>query len=164
MLKDFLGTEWQSACMGCQIANETTTPPGGVLFKTKFFHINQDPIIPMPGFFVIASNRHIQKLSELTDEEFTEYAKLIQISRKIIEEVFEIEYVTMVEEEHSCHFHTWFFPWSKALLDGRRPSLDLIRPLMNEARNIGITAEEWQNMLNKLDIAKDEFKRQFQNG
>jgi len=142
---DFLGNKWPQECMGCLIASGKMEPPGGLLYKSENFHINQDPLVPMEGFLVITSNRHIQRISDLTDDEFSEYSNLIKITRRLIKDIFNIEFVTMVEEEMSIHFHTWFFPWSKKILSNiEKPSLNEIRPFMEKTIESGISESATQ--------------------
>ena len=56
---DFLGNEWTIDCMGCAISNGSMLVPGGMIQRTKNFCVHQDPLIPLPGFLVIASIRQI---------------------------------------------------------------------------------------------------------
>ena len=70
---DFLGNEWDVDCMGCAISNGSMQVPGGFVQKTSYFAVHQDPLIPLPGFFVIGSLRHIRSMSEMQDVEYQEY-------------------------------------------------------------------------------------------
>ena len=155
MSKDFLGNEWPSSCMGCLIYQEEMEPPGGILYKSKHFHINQDPLIPMQGFLVIGSNRHIQKITEMTKEEYIDYCSLFKITRDAIQLIFNVPYITTIQEEHSVHFHTWFFPWSVELLNlYPKPSLAYVRTIMNEFLGQTITKEQWGSLKMKLAQVK----------
>ena len=107
--RDFLGDEWDIDCMGCAISNQLMTVPGGFIRKTNHFCVHQDPLIPLPGFLVIASLRHIQSISEMHKSEYDEFSALIRITHHAIKEATKIEYLTIVQEESSIHFHLWFF-------------------------------------------------------
>lgn len=156
MSKDFLGNEWPSKCMGCLICQEEMEPPGGILYKSKHFHINQDPLIPMHGFLVISSNRHIQKITEMTEEEYLDYCNLFKITRDAIQRIFDVQYITTIQEDHSVHFHTWFFPWNDELLSlYPKPSLAYIKTIMNEYLGQTITKEQWESLKIKLTQVKE---------
>ena len=62
---DFLGKQWISDCMGCAIAAGNMPVPGGFMQRSQYFCVHQDPLIPLPGFLVIASMRHFQSIDEM---------------------------------------------------------------------------------------------------
>jgi len=62
---DFLGKQWISDCMGCAIAAGSMPVPGGFIRRGRYFVVHQDPLIPLPGFLVIASMRHFQSIDEM---------------------------------------------------------------------------------------------------
>lgn len=151
MSTDFLGNRWPDSCMGCLIASGEMVPPGGILLKTDHFHLHQDPLIPLPGFLVLGANRHIQRIQDLSGEEFREYARILQRARSVIDTFFDVRFVTMIEEECSPHFHTWFFPWTEQLLQSvAHPSLSAIRPIMESYRGRIIDPEEWLSLEGRL--------------
>ena len=103
--KDFLGNEWNHDCMGCAINNQSMSVPGGFIQKTSHFCVHQDPLIPLPGFLVIASLRHIRSISEMRESEYDEFSELVRITHHAIKEATQIECLTIVQEESSIHFH-----------------------------------------------------------
>jgi len=115
--KDFLGQEWDIDCMGCAIKDQSMTIPGSFIKKTQHFLVHQDPLIPLPGFLVIASTRHIRSISDMDNIEYDEFAKLIRDVHNAIKKVTRVEYLTLVQEERSAHFHLWFFPWTQEVID-----------------------------------------------
>ena len=142
--KDFLGNEWDIDCMGCALADGSMSVPGGFVQRTKSFCVHQDPLIPLPGFLVIASLRHIRSISEMTEAEYDELSQLIKSTLQAIKEATKIEFLTIVQEESSVHFHLWFFPWTKEVVDTYgSPSLTKIRDIMADLRKRSLSQDEW---------------------
>ena len=145
--RDFLGKEWEIDCMGCAIADGSMSVPGGFIRESKSFVVHQDPLIPLPGFLVIASLRHLRSISEMTDAEYEEFATLVRITHQAIKEVTKIEHLTIVQEERSIHFHLWFFPWTNEVVERYgSPSLSKIRDIMADLRKQTLRAEEWAEL------------------
>ena len=142
--RDFLGNEWDIDCMGCAINNQSMLVPGSLIKQTQYFCVHQDPLIPLEGFLVIASLRHIRSILEMQDPEYDELSNLIRTSHSAIKEATKIEYLTMVQEENSIHFHLWFFPWTEAVVERYgQPSLSKIREIMADYRKHPIGKSEW---------------------
>ena len=141
--------------MGCAIGDGSMLVPGGFLQKTQHFGVHQDPLIPLPGFLVITSLRHIQSIFEMQDSEYQELAKLIQTARRAIQEVTNIDSLTIIQEESSIHFHLWFFPWTQDLIKRHgKPSLTRIREIMLDYRKKPIDEVEWQELEKSLEKIK----------
>jgi diadenosine tetraphosphate (Ap4A) HIT family hydrolase len=69
IIKDFINNEWSCKCIGCSIGSGEVVPPGGIITETKNFVLHQDPEVPIKGFLIIASKKHIQSISQITPEE-----------------------------------------------------------------------------------------------
>ena len=108
--KDILGNEIKSECVGCAIVRGEIQLPGGVIYDGKSIILAADPEIPIPGFLIITSKRHIQSFAELSSEERTEIGDIIALAQKAIKDLKIAETVTLVQEERSKHFHIWIFP------------------------------------------------------
>ena len=67
-IKDFLGNEWTFDCLGCAIANREIEIPGGVIYNGKAVFLGADPEVPIPGFLIISSKRHVTSFSQFTKE------------------------------------------------------------------------------------------------
>lgn len=154
-VKDFLGCEWELSCMGCEIASGAMQVPGGILKQTHYFCVHQDPLIPLPGFLVIASTRHIRSIGEMQADEYVEFAQLVKSVHQAIKCGCGIEFLTIVQEEHSSHFHLWFFPWTEAVTEKYgRPALTAIRGIMADYRQQPISAEEWEKLQGAIEKIK----------
>lgn len=69
IVEDILGKEWNCECIGCSIGTGEITPPGEVIMSTDNFVLHEDPEIPIKGFLIVASKKHIKSISELSLEE-----------------------------------------------------------------------------------------------
>jgi diadenosine tetraphosphate (Ap4A) HIT family hydrolase len=144
---DFLGNEWDVDCMGCAIGAQSMLVPGGFIRRTQYFCVHQDPLIPLPGFLVIASIRHIQSISEMQELEYEEFSRLLKITQHAIKEAIQVKYLTLVQEESSPHFHLWFFPWTQKLIERYgAPSLNHIREIMADQRKRSMEPAEWKEL------------------
>lgn len=108
--KDILGNEIKSECVGCAIVKGEIQLPGGVIYDGKSIILASDPEIPIPGFLIITSKRHIQSFSELSSEERAEIGDTIVLAERALKYLKIAETVTLVQEERSKHFHIWIFP------------------------------------------------------
>jgi hypothetical protein len=153
--KDFLGNEWDIDCMGCAIADGSISVPGDIIQKTQHFVVHQDPLIPLPGFLVIASLRHIRSISEMSDAEYDEFAHLVRTTHRVIKEITKIEHLTIVQEERSIHFHLWFFPWTKEVIEKYgSPSLSKIRDILADLRKHNLDSTEWEELKKSINQIK----------
>jgi diadenosine tetraphosphate (Ap4A) HIT family hydrolase len=142
--RDFLGNEWEIDCLGCAISAGRMPVPGGMIHQTQHFCVHQDPLVPLPGFLVIATVRHIRSLSQFQGTEHEEFFDFIKTAHRAIKESVDAEYLTTIQEESSPHFHLWFFPWSPGVIrQYGSPSLVKIREIMADKRKRPIDAEEW---------------------
>jgi diadenosine tetraphosphate (Ap4A) HIT family hydrolase len=145
--KDFLGNDWDIDCMGCAIGDQTMSVPGGLIQRTQYFCVHQDPLIPLPGFLVIASIRHIRSISDMQVSEYDEFSGLVRTVHSAIKEVTKTGYLTIVQEENSNHFHLWFFPWTQSVIEQYgQPSLTKIREIMADFRKQTIDKREWKEL------------------
>ncbi len=148
---DFLGCEWDIECMGCAIGDGSMLVPDDFIQKTKHFFVHQDPLIPLPGFLVIASRRHYQSIADMQEAEYNEFSALVRDARSAIKKAIEVEYITIVQEESSIHFHLWFFPWSQSLIEKYgKPSLSKIREIMSDFRKQPIGEVEWKELAESI--------------
>lgn len=154
---DFLGNEWDIDCMGCAISNLSMPVPGGFIQTTRHFAVHQDPLIPLPGFLVIASVRHIQSISEMQASEYEELARLIRATHQAIKTITKIESLTLVQEESSVHFHLWFFPWAQDVIKRYGPpSLTKIREIMLDYRRQPIDKAQWKKLEESIEQLKSK--------
>ena len=103
-------------CMGCVKATGKVNV--GEILKTKNFDISQDFELPINGFIVIGSLRHIETISEMTKEEKQELIVIIDETIRALKNIGVCsEYDVVWEEKEGNHFHAWLMPRHKYLLD-----------------------------------------------
>jgi diadenosine tetraphosphate (Ap4A) HIT family hydrolase len=153
--RDFLGYEWDIDCMGCAIRDGAMRVPGGFIQKTQYFCVHQDPLIPLPGLLVIASLRHMQSIADMQDVEYNEFSRLLRTAQSVIKKATGVEYLTIVQEENSIHFHLWFFPWTQNVVEKYgKPSLSNIREIMSDYRKQSISDVEWNELEESIEKIK----------
>ena len=154
-ISDFLGNEWNIDCMGWAVSNGMMLVPGGMIQRTKNFCVHQDPLIPLPGFLVIASTRHIKSISEMQEVEYKEFSILVKTTHQAIKDATKIEHLTIIQEESSIHFHLWFFPWIESVINRYgQPSLTKIRQIMIDYRKQAISESEWMELEKSIEKIK----------
>lgn len=158
--KDFLGSEWNIGCMGCAVSQGSMSVPGGFIQRTKYFCVHQDPLIPIEGFLVIASTRHIQSISEMEDFEYEEFSRLVRNVQRAIKVATQVDHLTLVQEENSIHFHLWFFPWTESVIEKYgRPSLSKIREIMAVFKTQQIDETEWKELERSINGIREQLTR-----
>ena len=153
--KDFLGNTWEVDCLGCAIARQELQVPAGLIRRTGYFCVHQDPLIPLAGFLVIASLRHIHSLSEMTAAEYVDFSMLVRDTHAAIKKAIQVEFLTLIQEEHSVHFHLWFFPWLPEIIQKYgEPSLTTIRAIMGDYSRQPIRSLEWEKLQKTIESLK----------
>ena len=119
VIRDLTGQEQTlNYCLGCEIAKGDLVPFGGILYKDKYFTITQDFELPIDGFIVISTIRHVEKFTDLTDEERVELVNLINRTLNILREnQIAEEFNVILEEKQGYHFHIWLMPRHKWMIE-----------------------------------------------
>ncbi len=123
----------QKTCLGCALTKGELETIGGIIAETPYFQARQDYAIPIPGFVIIGSKRHIQSIDEFTSAERTDFIELLFTMRKRMRERLSIDTVYLIQEEDSPHFHIWLFPrydWMKDF--GKK--IKSVKPIMQWAK------------------------------
>jgi hypothetical protein len=91
----------------------------------------------------------------MQEVEYEELSWLIWTAQRAIKEVTRVRYLTIVQEESAVHFHLWFFPWTRSIMERYgEPSLAKIRAIMADQRKQAIGNEEW----GKLDKSIEKIR------
>ncbi|MCK4745281.1 diadenosine tetraphosphate hydrolase [Candidatus Parcubacteria bacterium] len=150
---NFRGQSKKIACLGCARAKGEISV--GDILKSKYFDAHQDYEIPIPGFVIISSKRHIQSVDEFTEAEQQDFIKFLCRLRQGIRKMLKISVVYLIQEEDtSHHFHVWVFPrysWMQKQF-GRK--IESVRPIMEYAKKNLKT----KNNLKKVDSATQKLK------
>jgi diadenosine tetraphosphate (Ap4A) HIT family hydrolase len=157
-MKDFMNNEWKPECIACEIGKGNIIPPGGIIKETENFFIQQDLEIPLKGFLIIASKKHLKSITQLTLDEVTELANLLYKSRLALSEISDINEVVIIQEERSNHFHVWLFPkynWMDELFEN---SLTDIRKIMQYVKLNMKNEKNIKEVLSTADFLRDIMK------
>ena len=154
---DFLGNKLEYDCMGCAITNKEISIPGGIIFEGKYSILGADPEIPIPGFMVLNSKRHINSVSDLSKEERYEIIDIIYFAEKALRELKITEEVTLVQEEKSKHLHIWIFPNYKWMTEKFGKGIKYLRDISEYAKN-NVKEKDIKEILEVIDKIREYFK------
>lgn len=121
----------------------------GIIKVTKSFAAEQDSEIPIPGFIIISSKKHVLSIEEFGKKELQEFVGLASDIRKAMKKALGIKIVYLFQNEDTpnSHFHLWMFPrypWMKKF--GIR--IQSVRPIMEYAR------ENMKTIKNLKEVSK----------
>jgi diadenosine tetraphosphate (Ap4A) HIT family hydrolase len=136
LIVDIHGHAKKIACLSCATQNGEVEPPGGSIFTSKYFDAHQDYEIPIPGFVIITSKRHLKSVDEFTDAEQRDFIKTLCRLRLAMRKALGIKIVYLFEREDATisHFHIWLFPrysWMEKKFGLRISS---VKPILEYAR------------------------------
>lgn len=158
IVQDILGKEWNCKCIGCSIGNGEITPLGEIIMNTENFVLHQDPEVPIKGFLIIASKKHIKSLSELTCEESQELFGLVYRARIALKNIEDIKEAAIIQEERSDHFHLWLLPRYEWMDEKFKNSLSTVREILFYAKDNYKTEENISDVLATVGIIRDYMK------
>ena len=160
-MKDLTGKDCQiNGCMGCEIVNGNLKPYGGIVFRNEYFTVAQDFELPINGFIIISSIRHVEKFTELTDEERESLFKLMNKTLGILENNKIAErYNIILEEKENCHFHVWLMPRHKWMDEKFGKITKNIKPIMDYSINNMRTQENFEQIAKTCELLKQELSK-----
>ncbi|MBQ2864398.1 MAG: hypothetical protein IJE91_02895 [Clostridia bacterium] len=135
VITDFIGVNHEiNGCLGCALNNNPAINPCGIIYKNNSFSVSQDIELPINGFIILTSNRHIEKFTELTMQEVSDLGALITKCLNIMRSngVAE-EFNIVLEEKAGSHFHVWLMPRHKWMLEKFGKVLKNIKPIQEYA-------------------------------
>lgn len=124
-------------CIGCALQQGKIKSIGEKAGETKNFEVRQDYEIPIPGFMILSSKKHLKGIEDFNVEQRKEYIEFMFRIRKAMTKILGIDYAYVIQEEDSIagssHFHVWLFPrydWMKKFGRG----IKSVKPIMEYAR------------------------------
>ncbi len=155
---NFKGKKKKVGCLGCAIEKGEISDKFVVL-KTKYFAVEQDFEIPIPGFLILRTRRHIRSIEEFNKCERKEFIQVLIDSRNAQRKVLKVETIYLHQEEDtSHHFHVWMFPryeW----MDNHGTKIESVRPIMEYARNDLKTSDNVKSVEESITKLKNYFKK-----
>ena len=107
---DILEKEIEFECMGCDIANHKLIPPGGYVYEDDFINVSAYTEIPITGFKILSTNKHIKSLTEMSEIERINIMKILNKTISAIKKANIAKEVLLIQQEKSNHFHIWIVP------------------------------------------------------
>lgn len=103
-------------CLACRLNGNPSPVPGGRIAETKHW-IVEHCVGPFGiGAVVIKTKAHIESFSECSDREIEEFARLLKITHRALEEVFETRKIYLSKwGEETPHLHVILQPISKQI-------------------------------------------------
>ena len=139
------------------VSDYRTKGGDGYNFEGKYSILGADPEIPIPGFMVLNSKRHINSVSDLSKEERYEIINVISLAEKALKELNIVEEVTLVQEERSMHLHIWIFPNYKWMTEKFGKGIKYLRDISEYAKN-NVKEKDIKEILEVIDKIREYFK------
>lgn len=137
------GIETEVECIGCALQKGLIKSVGDFILETKHFIVSQDYEVPIAGFLVLASKRHISSILDFTSDEENEFFELMKKIRLSLKEVLGIKYVMqfcneskIISTRNPSHFHYCFLPKDGFESKTLNETLKYAREHMNTEKNI----------------------------
>ena len=158
-ITDVSGNIVEVDCIGCAIAQNVVEVRGGSVINNEYFDVSQDFEVPIPGFMIIATKRHLSSIDEFTPEEANEFTRILQTTRKLQRDVLGIDSVYLHQEEDtSDHFHVWMFPSYDWMQEKFGSKIESVRPIMDYARFELKTKENLAELDKSVEQLRDAVK------
>ncbi len=147
-----------NGCPGCAYAKHEFELPCGMAYENENFILSQDWELPIEGFLIVSPKRHIEKLSELTDDERNEMFDIVNKTIKILRdnnicERFEI----IFEEKENRHLHVWIMPRHKWMTELVNDIIENIGTILEYAKNNFRSEDVYNRIQNITEIVKEQF-------
>lgn len=158
---DLMGREIKTeGCLGCEIASGSIQTFGGMLYSGKYFYVVQDFELPINGFIIISTKRHVEKWLELTHSEQQELTEILSKTLNILErnKIAE-EYNVVLEEKQGVHFHVWLMPRHKWMLEKFGKVLKNIKAIQDYAIANMRTQNNFDEILRTCELIKRELNK-----
>lgn len=156
VITDVMGNEYEIDCVGCATAKGEVALPGGTVYDDDSFMLYGDPEVPLKGFLILNTKRHINSLTELSSDEQCKMIGIISKAIGTIKELGITTEVTLVQEERSKHFHVWIFPNQPWMTEKFGKGITYLREICAYAKE-NATDEQRQEVLQAIETIKERF-------
>lgn len=142
-------------CFGCELIKNSYVN-SGLVYESENFTISQDFELPILGMLIIASKRHVNSFTELTQVERLECMELISKTLKILKENNICQTYSIIQEEKS-HFHIWLLPnHSYMLKNFGNPVKNISKIFQDSLKNLK-NKETIDKIYDSLNLIKSKF-------
>ena len=152
---DILNNYFEVECIGCALANKRLVPIGGIIKETENFILVQDIEVPIKGFLIISSKRHIKSVTQLSKSQAVEFFELCCDARIALSSFEDIVECSLIQEERSGHFHLWIFPryeWMNGLFENSLPSIRQIMKYAEKNMKTEENIKEIESCIERIKI------------
>ena len=98
-------------CLSCALNEGKLDPFGGTIYENEYFAVLQDFEVPIDGFMIISTKRHVISLNEFSETEKYEFIILVDKVLKALKSIgVAKEFILLQSERSDVHFHMSLFP------------------------------------------------------
>lgn len=160
---DLTGKEQEfEGCMACTLNKGELELFGGVIYQNDYFMVAQDFEVPINGFIIISTKRHVSSINEFSETEKFEFVMLLDKVLKTLKDIgIAKEFILLQGERSDVHFHMSLFPrhdWMSEKFGRVVSSMKQIQEYamanMRTPENIKLIAETCKMLKEKLNKEK----------
>jgi diadenosine tetraphosphate (Ap4A) HIT family hydrolase len=155
---DYAGNEinHNGDCDACSYASHEFSLPCGAIYEDEICTVSQDWSLPIPNFIVVAPKRHLELLTDLTNEENEHIFGIVNKVILIMREKIGVNRINCLYKElENRHFHIWIWSRDGWKERGINPILDM-RELMDYAKNNMRQDENFKEIERTVEIMRRE--------
>lgn len=159
-ITDINGKEVTVDCIACAIQKQEVELPMGVLAENDSFQLEQDFEVPVPGFLVLVSKRHILGVDEFTEQEQSDFISLLTRARRALKEGADVEraYLVLEEDTENSHFHLWIVPVYDWMVQKFGRGISNVKEMMKYARSEMKTSQNLAEVKRVSEMVRDALK------
>lgn len=123
-------------CLTCQILRGELNPPGGIILQTKYWSCDHAYDIPLPGFLFLKTNRHVESIASLNENEANEFGSVLLKITKAMDKILRPERIYVLRYgEVIRHVHFWLLPRTKEVMKNCGKGPESVRAIIDYYRN-----------------------------
>lgn len=148
-----------NGCPGCAYAKGEFALDAGMVYENENFTLSQDWELPIKGFMFVSPKRHVETLSELTDEERYEMFTIVNTTVNYLRKNKVCDnYNYVIEEKPGRHLHVWIMPRYKWMEDVSKGIIKNIGDIFTFAKENFRNKENYQEIDNVSRTLRKEFE------
>ena len=148
-----------SGCPGCAYAKHEFELPCKMAYENDNFTLSQDWELPIEGFLIVSPKRHVERFSQLTDDERIEIFNIVDKTIKILRNNNVCDCFNVIfEEKENRHFHIWIMPRHKWMIDLVGDISDNIGVIFDYAKNNFRNDEVYQRIKDNTELVRNNIK------
>ena len=145
-----------SGCPGCAYAKHEFELPCKMAYENDNFTLSQDWELPIEGFLIVSPKRHVERFSQLTDDERIEIFNIVDKTIKILRNNNVCDCFNVIfEEKENRHFHIWIMPRYKWMIDLVGDISDNIGVIFDYAKNNFRNDEVYQRIKDITELVRN---------